>query len=400
MATVHLTDPIIRRLEPPATGNKITYDTAVKGFGARVTANGVKSFILTYTVRGSGRQRRYTIGGCDRWTATDARQRAKELKAEIDQGGDPLGDIEAEREAPTIAELFKRFRAEHLPRLRPTVRDDYERMIKQHVLEHLSEKMKVADVAFEDVDRLHQRITKTAPYRANRVVTLLSKAFSLAIKWKWRTDNPCKGVTRNVEHHRERYLSGAELTRLTDALAKADRDVADVIRLLLLTGARRGEVLSMKYENLDLGLGLWKKPPGSTKQKKSHEVPLSAPACQLLADRLSRKTDDGDYVFPGSGRRGYVVNVWRQWAKILRDAKIENFHIHDLRHSFASELVSAGHSLPMIASLLGHQNVQTTSRYSHLYRDARREAVERVGRAVTGANRLADDPTPLRRGRP
>src|SRR5258708_1626001 len=108
MATAHLTDALVRHLEPPAAGNKITYDTAVKGFGARVTAAAAKSFVLPYTVRGSGRQRRYTIGGADRWTATDARRRAKELKAEIDQGADPLADIKAEREAPTMADLIER----------------------------------------------------------------------------------------------------------------------------------------------------------------------------------------------------------------------------------------------------------------------------------------------------
>src|SRR5258708_32070023 len=108
MATTHLTDALVRRLEAPTTGNKITYDTAVKGFGARVTANGAKAYVLTYTTRG-GRQRRYTIGGADRWTATDARRRAKELKAEVDPGADPLTDIENARAAPTMADLIERF---------------------------------------------------------------------------------------------------------------------------------------------------------------------------------------------------------------------------------------------------------------------------------------------------
>src|SRR4051794_27057726 len=109
MPTVRLTNAVVQHLEPPATGNRIAYDDTVKGFGARVTANGAKAYVLTYSVRGSGRQRRYTIGGADRWTASDARQRAKELKAEIDQGADPLADIKAEREAPTMADLIERF---------------------------------------------------------------------------------------------------------------------------------------------------------------------------------------------------------------------------------------------------------------------------------------------------
>jgi integrase len=399
MPAVHLTDALIRGLPAPERGNRIIYDDTVTGLGIRVTATGHKAFVLGYTVRGSGKQRRYTIGDFGDWLTKSARDRARELRAAIDQGGDPLGDIEAEREAPTIADLIRRFREEHLGRLRPAVVVDYERMIRSHVLPHLSESTKVADVRFDDIDALHRKITKAGhPYRANRVVTLLSKAFSLSVKWGWRTDNPCKGVQRNVEHNRERYLEADEMARLTEALAKADRNVGDVIKLLLLTGARRGEVLSMKWDDLNLGLGLWKKPPSSTKQKKSHEIPLSAPACALLAARYV----DGavGFVFPGAGQRGHAVNVWRQWQKILKDAKVTDLRIHDLRHSFASELVSAGHSLPMIGSLLGHRNVQTTSRYAHLYRDARREAVERVGAAVVNAGKAPAEPTPLRRGGP
>src|SRR5262245_4111265 len=128
MGTVRLTDALIRRLEAPANGNRITYDSSVTGFGARVTANGVRSFVLTYVIRGSGRQRRYTLGGCDRWTATDARAEAKRLKAFIDQGGDPLGALEVEREAPDMADLVSRFQEEHLPRLRKLSADDYERL--------------------------------------------------------------------------------------------------------------------------------------------------------------------------------------------------------------------------------------------------------------------------------
>jgi len=181
MGTVRLTDALIRRLEPPATGNRVTYDTAAKGFGARVTANGVRSFVLTYVVRGSGRQRRYTIGGCDRWTATDARAEAKRLKALIDQGGDPLGALEAEREAPDMADLVARFQEEHLPRLRKLSADDYERLLRNYVLPHFSKHRKVVDITFTDVDALHRKITKTgATYQANRVVAVLSKMFSLA----------------------------------------------------------------------------------------------------------------------------------------------------------------------------------------------------------------------------
>ena len=399
MATEHLTDALVRRLPAPERSNKITYDDTVKGFGCRVTANGHKAFVLTYTTR-AGRQGRYTIGGADRWTATDARRRAKELKAEIDAGGDPVADLQAERGAPTVAALIARFREEHFPRLRSSSAEDYERMIRCHVLPHFGEHKKVTEIAFADCDALHRKITTRAkhPYRANRVLALLSKMFALAIRWGWRTDNPCKGVERNREHHRRRYLSPEELQRLTTALATfPERDVADVVRLLLLTGARKGEVLSMKWEHLDLTAGTWSKPPSSTKQDQHHQGVLNAPARALLAERLSMRKDGEMYVFPGArGNNHRGRDIWHTWQKLLKAAGIKDLRVHDLRHSFASQLASGGASLPLIGALLGHSAPATTHRYAHLFDDAQRAAVERVGSAIANAGRPTTEPVPLR----
>src|SRR5262249_5051487 len=134
MGTVHLTDATIRDLQPPAKGNKIVYDDTVTGLGIRVTAAGHKAFVLGYTVRGNGNQRRYTSGAFGDWSTKTARDRARELRAEIDAGGDPLADIEAERAAPTMGDLIERFREEHLPRLREKTRVDYRGMITNYVL--------------------------------------------------------------------------------------------------------------------------------------------------------------------------------------------------------------------------------------------------------------------------
>jgi integrase len=404
MATVRLTDVVVGRLEPPATGNKITYDAPDKkrkdwipGFGVRVTAAGHKAFVLGYTVRGSGRQRRFTIGGCNHWTTTDARAEAARLRVLIDQGGDPLADIEAEREAPDMAALVARFREEHFPRLRANTSEDYGGMLRNYVLPHFSERMKVADVRFEDIDALHRKITKAGHlHRANRCVALLSKMFALAIHWKMRSDNPAKGIKRNREHARRRYMKANELARIVEALAKfPDQDIADAIRLLLLTGARRNEVLTMKWTDVDLTAGTWSKPPVSVKQDEHHQVPLSAPARQLLADRMARKADS-EYVFPGCGGNDHRVDFWLTWQKLCKAAGVAGLRVHDLRHSFASELVSSGASLPLIGSLLGHRNPATTARYSHLYADAQLAAVERVGATVSNAGKPAAEPVPLR----
>jgi integrase len=350
--TRHLTDAAIRRLPTPAAGNKVHYDDEVGGFGCRVTAAGARSFVLNYLTK-IGRERRYTIGSCSDWSSTEARAEAKRLRHFVDEGGDPLADLKAEREAPTVAELIERFETEHLPRKRPGTADDYRRMLRVWVRSHFGQHTKVADVEFDDIDRLHRKITRAGfNHRANRVIAVVSKMFSLAIKWRLRETNPCRGIEKNLEHHRRRYLSADELLRLTKALAEhEDRQAADIIRLLLLTGARRGEVLAMRWADLELSEGTWSKPPSSTKQREHHQVPLSAPARQLLSEigerqasnerQASKKQTAGEYVFPGAGDTGHVVELKRAWKRLTRAARITGLRIHDLRHSFASQLSAA-----------------------------------------------------------
>ena len=249
-----LNDEAVKGLDKPAKGNRIRYDGgegAIRGFGARVTASGAKSFVLNYTV--AGRERRYTIGGYPAWSVAAARNEAKRLRQEIDQGQDPLAERVDAREAPTVAKLCERYLAEHAVKKR-TEADD--KSMVDRFLRRLRTR-KVAEITFTDVDGLHREVTKTAgPYAANRLVSLLSKMFALSIKWQMRPDNPAKGVDRNPEEPRNRYLSAPELLRLTEALAAHSNQVAaNVIRLLLLTGARRGEVLGATWNQFDLDAG-------------------------------------------------------------------------------------------------------------------------------------------------
>jgi integrase len=403
-----LTDVFVKRLPPPSKGNRITYDgdedSSVAGFGARVTAAGARAFVLEYRTR-AGRKRRYTIGSFPDWTTTGARERAKQLKQQIDMGGDPLADIEAEREAPTVAELITRFEKEHLPRKRDSTRLDYGRMIKNHISPFFGKHTKVADVTFADIERLHRKITAAGyPYRANAVVRIASKMFALSIRWTMRADNPCKGIEKNKEYERRRYLKPEELARLIEALAAhPNQQAANAIRLLLLTGARRGEILGMKWADVDLGDALWSKLPSSTKQKEFHESPLSGPARQLLAEireaLIAKHRQLPEFVFPGGGDAAHVVNIKGAWRSICKAAGITGLRIHDLRHSFASELVSGGSSLALIGALLGHASPETTKRYAHLYRDPLRAATERVGAVVSAAGKPVKEPMQMRRGR-
>ena len=155
-------------------------------------------------------------------------------------------------------------------------------------------RMKVAAVSHADVDAFHRKISARAPTHANRALACLSKMFSLSVRWGWRSDNPCKGVERNQESKRHRYLTGAELGRLTKELAELrDQGAANAVRLLLLTGARRGELLAAKWADFDLDAGIWTKPGSTTKQRTLHRVPLSAAACRLLAEMRATMASNG-----------------------------------------------------------------------------------------------------------
>ena len=400
-----LDEKAIKALPAPAAGNRITYDTEVKGFGLRVTSAGAKAFVLNYRVGKT--ERRITIGSYPDWSAKAARDHAKGLKRRIDVGEDPMGERHNDRAAPTIDKLADRFVEEHLVKRRPATQTDYKSILALYIRPQLG-KTRVADLRHSEIERLHALVAKKAPYRANRVVAVLSKMLSLAIKWEMRTDNPARGIERTPEQKRERYLSPAEIARLGEALATVrEQTSANAIRLLLLTGARKSEVLKARWTEFDLGSGIWVKPSAHTKTKKDHRVPLSAPARLLLsemraeADKEIKRGGAVEYLFEAAEGKP-LTDIKRTWASVcvaaglgkMVDAKDKagkpvkvwegDARMHDLRHTYASILASHGLSLPIIGRLLGHTQAQTTQRYAHLMDDPLRAATERVGAVVSG----------------
>jgi integrase len=388
LSDARLTDASIKRLPIPATGNRITYDPSTPGLGVQITAGGRRAFVLRYYNR-AGRQRQFTIGSLPDWSVVGAREEAKRLKRAIDQGGDPLAEIAAERGAPTVNDLIERFLEEHVSRKRRHTQDGYRNAIEHYIRPALG-RTKVAEIAWADVDALHRKVTKAGrAVQANRVVAVVSKMFSLAIRWRMRTDNPARGVERNQEPKRKRYPSPAELERLTEALDQhPDQQATDIFRLCMLTGCRVGEAKAARWDQIKIATGTWIKPGSTTKQKTDHVVPLSAPAKQLLAEL--RQRTGSEWVFPADSKPGHRVAVQKAWRAMCKAAKIKGLRIHDLRHGFASQLASTGASLPLIGSLLGHSNPVTTHRYAHLFDDPQRAAVERVGAVISNVGKLTE----------
>jgi integrase len=432
-------DALLKNLDPAPRAKPsylIVYDAganAPPGFGIRITRAGRCGFILDYRTRGRGVKRRFTIGRADPsgvagWKVTAARKRAGELKRQIDVGVDPAGDLARDRAAPMMNDLADRYLEDYAAdRKSPRSKAEDEGLIEQYVRPAFGNRL-VAEIGQGDVRKLHRTISTKgvsgterarpidpaqpdlfqltapkkrkkrtggpAPTRANRLLQLLNKMFVLAIEWKMCSDNPVKGVERNREQPRERYLVPDDLVRLSAQLAAHPNQAsADAVRLLLLTGARRGELLSASWSQFDLAAGVWTKPSAHTKQRREHRVPLSAGARQLLIDMKERaakaarkaRRDPSHKLFPGRKENETQTDLKRFWATVCTRAGIKDVRVHDLRHTYASILASAGQSLPIIGRLLGHTQPQTTARYAHLFDDPLRQATQRVDDVVTAS---------------
>lgn len=415
-----LSEQLVRKALPPVRGQLVLWDDGVRGFGLRVTPGGAKSFILDY--RADQRQRRITIGSHPDWTVAAARDVARDLKRDIDLGKDPMGERRDERDAPTINDLWERYEKEHLVQKSERSRADEKSMWENIIIPRFN-KTKISAITHSAIDAFHRDITtiRGTPVRANRVIEVMRKAFNLAIRWRWLKDNPASGVRRNPEEKRNRYLNKTEIAALVLALnSHPQRTSANAIKLLMLTGARKSEVLNATWDMFDLENGIWTKPSSHTKQRKLHRVPLGGHALNLLIDIKCQADEEfqkslqcnqtairSPFVFPGESKQP-MQEIRRSWVavckmagltrqipkknkqgKIVKNDKGEpvmtdwpNVRLHDLRHSFASILVSSGASLPLIGQMLGHTQVQTTQRYAHLYDDPLRKAAEMVGQTM------------------
>ncbi len=409
-----LTSKFVQTVNGPA----LVWDSAdsaadsVKGFGLRVHAGGAKSFFINYRL--DGRERRHTIGSYPTWSVAAARAEAKELRKRIDRGEDPAGERRERRTAPTVQDLIDRYIDEHLPtktagkhsaKIAEQRSNDEKKMLEE-IGEHLGKHTKIADIHGGDIKDMHRKISESIgrngprAVRANRILAIASKMFSLSLMPKagedrpWRNavdGNPCKGVARNPEEERERFFSEDELARIADALADYPGVAPDCVRLIMLTGARPIEAMLARWEQFDKEPGYWIKPSAHTKQRKTHKLPLNPPAIELI-ERL-RKKRNGEWVFPGAKPGEPLAALWHVWhfvrkrAQLGKDEHDREARVYDLRHTFGSVGAGGGLNLPIIGRLLGHTQARTTQRYAHIADDPLREAAEKIGTVIAGAGK-------------
>lgn len=381
----------------PVTGKDYwVWDSELPRFGLRVRASGAKAYAVQYR-NAHGTTKRLTIGQPgELWTPDAARKRARELLAMVERGDDPAGDLREKREGLTMREIAKEYLEQYaMAHLRSATRRGIKVALDKHIIPEMGSR-KLAEIDSSHVARLHRKL-KATPVQANRVLSYLSGIFSYAIEQKLTKENPCVGIKKFQEEKRERYASEEELENLIKAInAHPDQHAANALRLLILTGSRLSEVLNATWDMFDLQRGLWIKPSAHTKQKKIHNLPLSSAAVALIANMYEARDKDHPYLFPGTPTKANPtikprVDLKGPWDAIKKEAKLVNFRKHDLRHSYASQLVAAGVPLFDVGKLLGHTQIATTMRYAHLADDPLRAATNKLGSKLAAMN--LDKPT-------
>ena len=356
------------------------WDRDLAGFGVRVHATGRKLYVVQS--RGPTGLKRVTLGHHGELATDEARKQAAVVIDRIKRGEDPMpGPPEPE---PTVADLAERFMRVHVKvNCKPSTAATYRGHLECHILPALGE-IALGAVGRAEVAALHHRLRDT-PSTANAVVRTISTMFHLAEAWELVPPgrNPCRSVRHYKEHARERFLTPEEYRRLGRVLEEAEADgsvwspAIGAIRLLVLTGCRHSEIVSLRWDDVDRTAGELRLRDAKAGPRM---VPLTEPVSAVLAGIRREPGNPWVIVGPKSGTR--LSSLRNYWHSIREKAGLDDVRLHDCRHSYASRALALGEGLPTIGKLLGHRKIATTARYAHLMRDAEKVAATRVGDSI------------------
>ena len=384
MARLNGTTISRRTVEALPAGERevVFWDHELSGFGVRVYPSGTKVYLVQ--TRSGGKSRRITIGRHGVLTAEQARRKAAQLIASIKAGEEPARPQSPPDAGPTISEVAERYMKEHVAvRCKPLTARACRSTLDRYLLPAFGARP-LGTIGREEVAALQYRLHKT-PTMANRVVDLLSRLFNMAEAWGVALDggNPCRFVQKYKERSCERFLSEEEFGRLgrvldeLEAEGKVSANAVAAIRLLMLTGCRRGEIVTLRWEDVDLEAGELRLRDAKTGPR---QVALSRAAVRVLS--AIRRHADNPWVIGGRKPGSRLSNLNVSWLVVRVRAGLEDVRLHDLRHSFASRALALGESLSMIGKLLGHRKVQTTARYAHLAQDSVKVSAARVAESL------------------
>lgn len=346
---------------------------AIPGFVLETRHSGGKTYYLRY-IDQNRRQRQLKIGRFETITFAAAKAKARKLRSEVELEGNPAERRATKRAVPLYAELARQH-LEHAQtyQKRP---ENTEAILRCHLIPRWGH-LRLDEIRQQDVAKwLAEKRDEFAPATVEKLRMLLGRSFELASRWEMPGSdrNPVRGISRpRFNNARERFLSAGEAARLLEAAAQsANLQLRAIVQLLMLTGARKSELLTAEWSNVVLARKAWFIPDSKT--GKARHVPLSQAAIQVIAD-LPR-FDGCPYLLPNPKTRKPYTTIKRAWATARAAAKLGDFHLHDLRHSAASFMINGGIDLFTVGRVLGHADHQSTMRYSHLANDTLLAAVE------------------------
>ena len=381
MNKINFTKAAIDSLPIPETGGRAEYhDTKVAGLRLRVTSKGIKTFSMRKRVK-HGEPERITLGRYPEMTIEQARRKAAEIATLILEGKNPA-EVKRQHKAELLfTELFHEYFERHSKPRKTTWKDDLQKF--QDYLQKPLGNKRLSSITRQEIAKIHSSITNAGhAVAANRVIALISSIYGWSISAGLWNDNPALGIKRNKEHSRDRYLKADELPRFFEALSEEQNTtIRDYFLISLLTGARRSNVLAMRWQDISFDELEWRIP--MTKNGTPQIVSLSPEAMQVLQSR--KLSDNSEYVFPGNGKSGHLEEPKKGWDRILCRAGIEDLRIHDLRRTLGSWQARTGTSLAIIGKSLNHKSHASTLVYARLDLDPVRDSVNRATSAMLGA---------------
>ena len=381
MPKVNLDAAFVRSATCPEGKNRIDFfDANIKGFVLEARITGGKTYYLRYR-DAYNRQRQHKIGDAQSISFDKARSVAERLRSRVVLGENPAEEKKIKRSIPTIGEFYRDTYLPYLQSYRRNMQSDLS-FHQTHLLPRFATKH-LDEVTQQDVINAQQSMRKAgyAPGTANKFVVQLRYMYNVARKAKIPGSevNPAAGVKQYIVTGRERFLSQEEIIRLRDAVEKsACKQLKYIVALLLMLGCRRNELLQARWKDFDLERRTWRIP--LSKSGKTRHVPLSSGALAVLAQLPRWK--GCPYVLPNPKTRLPFAGIHEQWDTARRRAGLSDVRLHDLRHTFASNLVNAGHSLFVVSKALGHANISQTARYSHLSDDTLLAAADAAADAM------------------
>ena len=365
---------------PAPTKRTFVYDTIEVGLSLQITPNGAKSFYCRGVVL--GKQIRVKLGEPSYMSVDDARQAARKAKINMKEGINPIEERKKITGESSLEQLYTRFMDEKEQHIRPITMEYYKDLWKRY-LSTLANK-KISQITPDELKILHKRLTLNNGKRcANQTIVLLRTIYNHFIKQNiYQGFNPGNAVQLNKQIARTRHLSGNELESFRDAINETEDSIPKfAIMMLWFTGARRRNVFSMKWEDIKLEEKLWTIP--ETKTQNDANVVLVNAAIDILNQLKDMRYNE--YVFfSTTSKSGHIGGVRKTWEGILKRAKITNFHLHDLRHTFATSLLANGADAFMVKKALTHKSLQSTQIYVNLEVDDLREKLNETVNKMIG----------------